>query len=332
MRLVLTLALSCLAAFSEAAPRAIHGMVVDAATHLPISGAWVNADGEILKTGANGEFQFKTKATSIALRATGYGRVIVPAGEEMRVPLPPLRIHGLYMSFWAASSKTMRSDVLETAAKAHLNALVIDVKGDMGLVGIRTTIPLVAKTGAGRVITMPDAAALLADLHQRGLYVIARIVTFKDSPLALARPELAVKLAGGGLFADNEKLHWTDPFSAAVWDYNIQIAVAAAKAGFDEIQFDYVRFPDHKGLQFSKENNETNRRQAISGFLAQALGGYFRLRRLEPGRHGHWAMLCRYRQSGGLHLADAVSIGLPLRHPRGTQSTGRSLPDRLRLA
>jgi hypothetical protein len=77
-------------------------------------------------------------------------------------------------------------------------------------------------------------------------------------------------MADGSLFADNEKLHWTDPFNQAVWDYNIQIAVVAAKAGFDEVEFDYTRFPDHPGLQFLKASNEANRRQAISGFLAAA--------------------------------------------------------------
>ena len=78
--------------------------------------------------------------------------------------------------------------IYETVTKAHLNGVVIDVKGDLGLVGIRTSIPMVAKTGANRVITIPDAPALIANLHQRGLYVIARTVTFfKDSPLALAR-------------------------------------------------------------------------------------------------------------------------------------------------
>jgi len=95
-------------------------------------------------------------------------------------------------------------------------------------------------------------------------------VTFKDSPLALARPDLAVRAADGSLFSDNEKLHWTDPFSQVAWDYNIQIAVEAAKAGFDEIQFDYVRFPDRPGLRFSKETNAGNRVEAITGFLAAA--------------------------------------------------------------
>lgn len=270
MRLLFLLTLSCLAAFCQTAPRLVRGIAADSATRLPISGAWVNAGVEVVKTSNDGEFQFNTAAESIGLRAPGYARMTVPAGDEMRVPLSSQRIRGLYMSFWAVSSQTMRAQIFETAAKAHLNAIVIDVKGDLGLVAIRTSIPLVAKDGANRVITIPDAPALIAGLHQRGLYAIARIVAFKDSPLATARPDLAVKTADGSLFADNEHLHWTDPFNQAVWDYNIQIAVVAAKAGFDEVEFDYTRFPDHPGLQFSKENNEANRREAISSFLAAA--------------------------------------------------------------
>jgi hypothetical protein len=270
LRLLSALLFLSLAGFCQLAPRSIHGVAIDASTHSPVAGAWVNADGDIIKTGAHGEFELKTKATYIDLRAAGYGRVHVPAEAEMRVPLSPLRVRGLYMSFWAVSSQTMRAQIYETAAKAHLNGIVIDVKGDMGLVGFRTAIPMVAKTGANRVITIPDAPALIADLHRRGLYAIARIVTFKDTPLALTRPDLAVRTAGGGLFADNEHLHWTDPFSPVVQDYNIRIAVEAAKAGFDEIEFDYVRFPDHKGLVFSKETTEKSRRETISGFLGLA--------------------------------------------------------------
>jgi hypothetical protein len=270
MRVALFLLFLSFAVFCQTVPRTVHGVVVDAITHQPIANAWVSADSSVVKTSANGEFQFKTKASAIDLRAAGYGRLHVPAETELRIPLSPLKVRALYMSFWAVSSQTMRAQAFETLAKAHLNGVVIDVKGDMGLVAIRTSIPMVAKTGANRVITIPDAPALIADLHRRGLYAIARIVTFKDSPLALARPDLAVRAAGGGLFSDNERLHWTDPFRQEAWDYNVAIAVEAAKAGFDEVEFDYVRFPDRKGLRFSKETTETNRREAISGFLAQA--------------------------------------------------------------
>ena len=271
MRVAIVLFLLNSAVFGQTTPRSVHGVTIDATTHQPIANAWVTADGNVLKTGVNGEFQLKTKATTVDVRAPGYGRLHVPVADfDMRIPLSPLKVRALYMSFWAVSSQPLRAHIYETAAKAHLNGLVIDVKGDMGLVGIRTSIPMVAKTGANRVITIPDAPALIADLHARGLYAIARIVTFKDSPLALARPDLAVRAAGGGLFSDNERLHWTDPFRQEVWDYNIRIAVEAAKAGFDEIEFDYVRFPDRKGLRFSKETDAKNRVEAICGFLAQA--------------------------------------------------------------
>ena len=270
MRFLFLFALLSWPAFCQAVTPGVHGLVVDATTHKPIANAWVTADGIVSKTNVNGEFRLKPKTNFVDLRAVGYGRLHAPAQPEMRSALSPLKVRALYMSFWAVSSQTMRGQIYETLAKAHLNGVVVDVKGDMGLVAFRTSIPMVAKTGANRVITIADAPALVADLHKRGLYAIARIVTFKDSPLALARPDLAVRAADGSLFSDNEKLHWTDPFSRVAWDYNIRIAVEAAKAGFDEIQFDYVRFPDRPGLRFSKETNVGNRVEAITGFLAAA--------------------------------------------------------------
>jgi hypothetical protein len=94
---------------------------------------------------------------------------------------------------------------------------------------------------------------------------------FKDNPLATSRPDLAVKRASGAIFKDREGLAWTDPFNTEVWDYNIAIAVEAARVGFDEIQFDYVRFPDAPGLSFSRPvNTMKSRMDAINGFLTEA--------------------------------------------------------------
>ncbi len=147
---------------------------------------------------------------------------------------------------------------------------MIDIKGDRGFISHRTHSMLAIKAGANRIVSIPDACTLVTDLHSRGLYLIARIVVFKDNPLARSRPDLAVKTSNGKLFVDREGLAWTDPFNRAVWDYNISLAIEAAKEGFDEIQFDYVRFPDRKGLEFSKANTEANRRDAIVDFLAEA--------------------------------------------------------------
>ena len=248
----------------------ITGTVVDCRTGKPIGGAWVTVGTYAQRTDASGHFKLRDTAEYVEARAIGYSRTHGQVYPDMPIALEPLRIHGLYLSFWGVGSNVLRTDVLNTIKSAHLNALVIDIKGDRGFISIKTNAALAAQVNANKIITIPDATALIADLHKRGLYCIARIVTFKDDPLARSRPDLAVKTSLNNLFVDREGLAWTDPFNPTVWDYNIAIAIEAAKAGFDEIQFDYVRFPDQRGLQFSKANNEENRRRAIADFLATA--------------------------------------------------------------
>lgn len=248
----------------------ISGQAVDALSHQPIGGAWAISGDEAVRTDREGRFTLHRANHSVSLRAIGYTREQAAVHPNMQIMLQPLRVRGLYLSFWGVASPLLRNGVLETIQKARLNALVIDVKGDRGLISHPTHASLGIQAGANRTVTMRDPSALLADLHRRGLYTIARIVVFKDDPLARLRPDLAVKTAEGKLFIDREGLAWTDPFQSAVWDYNIDLAVEAAQEGFDEIQFDYVRFPDRKGLKFCKPNTEANRREAIVSFLDKA--------------------------------------------------------------
>ncbi len=164
----------------------------------------------------------------------------------------------------------MRQAALDLIEATELNGLVIDVKGDRGMIAYQSAIPLAAQVGAQNIITIKDLKSLITALHEKHLYTIARIVTFKDNPLALARPDLAVKTRNGSVWKDRERLAWTDPFKPEVRDYNIAVALEAAGAGFDEIQFDYVRFPDARGLVFSQPNTEKNRVKAISELLQEA--------------------------------------------------------------
>jgi hypothetical protein len=164
----------------------------------------------------------------------------------------------------------LREAALELVDTTELNALVIDVKGDRGLIGYRSAIALAQQTGAQRVITMPDLPGLLATLRQQGVYTIARIVVFKDDPLATARPDLAVRRRDGSIYRDREGLAWTDPHQAEVRAYNIGVAREVANAGFDEIQFDYARLPDATGLVYREPDTMQNRVAAIEGFLREA--------------------------------------------------------------
>jgi hypothetical protein len=135
-------------------------------------------------------------------------------------------------------------------------------------------VPLALEAGAQGPVIIKEFDRMLADLKARGVYTIARIVAFKDDALAHSRPSWAVQdTRTGRPWMDNEKLAWVDPFREEVWEYVIAVAKEAAQKGFDEIQFDYVRFPTDGKLgvaRYAKANTKENRLAAISAFLAKA--------------------------------------------------------------
>lgn len=271
----LPLAIICLC-FALACPaQALQGQVMDAATGAGIAGATIIAGGQLITADKAGHFQLQATTGLLFARAPGYRAesfdvTKLPAADA-RLSLPPFVPHAVYLSVYGIGSTKLRQAALALVQEGTINTLVIDIKGDGGLVPYPSGVPLVQQDGARRITTIPDLTALVQMLHQKGIYVIARIVTFKDKPLATYRPGLAVHMADGTLFHDRENLPWTDPFQPEVQAYNIAIAVEAARAGFDEIQFDYLRFPDaSQRLAFAAPVTEQARIAAISGFLAQA--------------------------------------------------------------
>jgi hypothetical protein len=254
---------------AEGAP-GVSGRVLDAVTGKPVAGAVVSCGNRQVITPADGAFSLPAAGDRIRVRAAGYRRDDISTTAASDILLQPFSPKALYLSFYGIGSSQLLDPALRLIQNTELNALVIDVKGDRGMISFKVPIPLAGKIGAQRVITVRHPRALLASLKARGIYTIGRIVVFKDNLLATARPDLAVKTASGQVWRDGENLAWVDPFSSRAWDYNIAIAKQAAELGFDEIQFDYVRFPDTPGLRFSWVNNEENRVQAISGFLSAA--------------------------------------------------------------
>ena len=250
------------------------GTVIDGSTKRPVEDAIVTLEDVEVRTDHAGKFQINGHGDAIGLRAYGYKRESISVGELNNhsgpIVLTPMMPKALYLSFYGIGSAKLREAALGLIDKTELNAVVIDVKGDRGMIAFKTSIPLAEQAHSNQLTTMRDAKALLDQLHHDNIYAIARIVVFKDDPLATARPDLAVKRAGGAIFRDRERLAWTDPFNTEVWDYNISIALEAARLGFDEFQFDYVRFPDAPGLKFSKPTDMKSRLAAISGFLAEA--------------------------------------------------------------
>lgn len=250
------------------------GTVKDAETGQPIAAAVVTLGAKAVRTDKQGFFRLEGDGETLRLRAAGYQKSDIPtsglAKGPVEIGLMPFSVKALYLTVYGAASPTLRNAALETIARNQMNALVIDVKGDRGFIPFAVDLPLAQAIGAQHTRLIKDIKALVSGLKEKKLYLIARIVVFKDDLLAKAEPELAVRAKGGGFYTDSEHLRWVDPFKPAVWDYNIAIAKAAAELGFDEIQFDYVRFPDSRRGVFAERATEDNRTRAITHFLESA--------------------------------------------------------------
>jgi hypothetical protein len=261
-------------AVSPDATQRLSGQVVDSQTGRPIEGATVHHNGTTVKTAGDGSFLLgRTNSRSpILIKASGYRQTsVMRATGHLEVPLTPLEVHGVYLTHYGVGSRVLRNQVLGLLSSTDLNAVVIDVKGDRGFLSSKYDVPLAGQIGATRKTTVGDMRALIERLHQQNVYVIGRIVVFKDDVLAQAKPELAIRDSRTGMpWTDREHLAWVDPFRKEVWDYNIAIAIGAARTGFDEIQFDYVRFPTDGRLStagYSQPNTMENRVKTINGLL-----------------------------------------------------------------
>ena len=261
----------------EAPARRVQGRVRDGETGIPLRGVSVWAAGTETLTDEEGRFATEPikPGSTVIIKTPGYAARRLPAGEgEMTVTLAPKVVRAAYLTYYGIGDKVIRERVLELVARTELNAVVIDIKGDRGLIPYRTEVPLALEAGAQGPVIIKDFDGMIAGLKSRGIYTIARIVTFKDNILAQHRPDLAIiDTRTGKPWIDNEKLAWVDPFREEVWDYAIAVAKEAAAKGFDEVQFDYVRFPTDGKLsaaKYSQANNSQTRLPAIAAFLARA--------------------------------------------------------------
>lgn len=174
-------------------------------------------------------------------------------------------IHGLYMTGWIAGSDKFY-ELVDYMKASGLNAAVIDVQDDDGLLSWETEIPLAKEIGANEV-KIRDIEARIRFLKENGIYTIGRIVVYADPLLGSKKPEMSILQ---GQFIDTRGIRWPDPYNQAVWAYKVAIAKDAARRGFDEIQFDYIRFPEHRIEGYNYHVPVARRTEAIEGFLRYA--------------------------------------------------------------
>lgn len=193
--------------------------------------------------------------------------------EQEPKPVVPERpkVKGIFVTGAMAGTENM-DELIDLVDRTELNAMVIDIKNDEGRITYEMETPLVKELGACKRY-IRDIDTLVEKCKEKNIYLIARIVAFKDPYLAQVKPEWCVHNADGSIFTDKSGLAWLNPYQRSVWDYLIDVSKEALAVGFDEIQFDYVRFSTDSGMEnvdFGLDVEEKDRREIITEFIQYA--------------------------------------------------------------
>lgn len=190
--------------------------------------------------------------------------------QEKEEPARP-KVKGIFVTGPMAGTSNMEN-LITLVEETELNAIVMDVKNDEGRIVYNMQIPVVEEIGAGTNY-VSDMEALISECKEKNIYLIARIVAFKDPFLADAKPEWCIRNQDGSIFRDKDGLAWINPYDQEVWEYLLDIAQEALRIGFDEVQFDYIRFSTDSGMKnvdFGEAAQEKSREEIITDFVIYA--------------------------------------------------------------
>ncbi len=160
----------------------------------------------------------------------------------------PNPVKGIYMTSWVAGTKSWREKLIKMIDDTELNSIVVDVKDYSGRIAFEVSDPDLKKTGAVEN-RIPDIRGFIDYLHSKNIYAIARISVFQDAYLVKKRPDLAVKTKSGAVWKDYKGISWLSPASREVWDYTVKISKETEAVGFDELNFDYIRYPSDGNMK-----------------------------------------------------------------------------------
>lgn len=162
----------------------------------------------------------------------------------------PAQVKAIYMTSWVASRNDLRSNLVKMIDETELNTLIIDIKDYSGKIVFSLEENPQLKKFESEEVRVKDLKEFIEMLHKKNIYVIGRIAVFQDEYFVKFRPDLAVKNeAGTAIWKDRKGISWIDAGSREYWDYIIQIAKESRRIGFDEINFDYIRFPSDGNMK-----------------------------------------------------------------------------------
>ena len=159
-------------------------------------------------------------------------------------------VKGIYMTSWVAGTPSLRSGLVNLIDSTELNSVVIDIKDYSGKIVFPIEDNPALKSFGSEDVRVSDMQSFIETLHNKGIYVIGRIAVFQDAYFVKLRPDLAVKNAAGTeTWKDDKGISWIDPGSREYWNYIIELSKEARKVGFDEINYDYIRFPSDGNME-----------------------------------------------------------------------------------
>lgn len=285
-------------------PTTLQGTIRDATTQAPLPESELLINNQLLPVDTNAQYRLAdlTHPLSLTIKHVGYktsagsinptqpnwpttleGIQVQPCQTPIQTgdnPIPcfdvlidPYVARAIYIPFGLLSRSDQIYALFDMVDRTELNAVIIDVKGDRGFLAWDSQVlqaDLLEIDGEREGwLTL---AEFVAEAKARDIYTIARMVTFKDNPLAFGNSDLAIVRADGSIWLDGEDLAWANPFREEVWDYNIALAQEVAAFGFDEINLDYIRFPSDGNLGaivYAQENTAETRTTAIRTFISR---------------------------------------------------------------
>ena len=183
----------------------------------------------------------------------------------------PEPLKAIYMTSWVAGTKNMRDSLVNIIDTTEVNSIVIDIKDYSGKIVFTLDGNKKLKDFGSEEVRIHDMQDFIESLHKKGVYVIGRVAVFQDAYFVKHRPDLAVKNANGSaVWKDRKGISWIDAGAREYWDYVIEVAKESHKIGFDEINFDYIRFPSDgnmKDISFPVSSS-TPKSIALKNFFA----------------------------------------------------------------
>lgn len=220
---------------------------------------------------------YKIDGQSSVNEIVNNGRIDVEVPKVVAHISTPSQVKAIYMTNWVAGEKTLREPLVKIVDETEINSIVIDIKDYTGRIAFEVSDPLLKELGAYER-RIADIRGFIDELHGKNIYVIGRISVFQDHYLVNRRRELAVqKKSDGKVWKDFKGISWLDPGSKDVWKYVVALAKESHSVGFDEINFDYIRFPSDGNMKdvsypWSNGKQKTEVMKEFFVYLRDSLG------------------------------------------------------------